>query len=304
MADVQDIFDLPPEQIELAPSTGPTISNLNDFSTSGPCGVANPLLPMHWNYVGSPGRITSTQLVESSGLAASTTNQGVLWSHNDSGDTTIRLFAMDTAGNQLAMYTLTGATVTDCEDIAIYDGYIYIGDIGAFQVVGGRRDVEVWRIAEPSVTVGQQFVTGSLAGAESFSFSLTYRGDHETLLMDPSTGDMYIISKNRGANQVYVSSSPYTSFSLLTSLDLNALTGGDFSPDGSLIVLRDYNRYYFYRRTGTVADALASTPYILEIPSGASEPQGEAVTFSHDNGHIYSVSEGARQPIHKYTRTI
>src|SRR4030095_7791087 len=57
------------------------------------------------------------ELKESSGLAISRTQPGVLWSHNDSGDGP-NLSAIDGSGKLLGVFRGTGAMARDWEDIA------------------------------------------------------------------------------------------------------------------------------------------------------------------------------------------
>ena len=59
-----------------------------------------------------------SELRESSGLAVSRTQPGVLWSHNDSGDAPT-LYAIDLKGRLLARVAVTDAIARDWEDIAM-----------------------------------------------------------------------------------------------------------------------------------------------------------------------------------------
>lgn len=80
------------------------------------------------------GTVQQVAIDEAPGLAASILNSGVLWTHNDSGDSA-RAYAMDTQGNHLGIYNITGAGATDWEDIAVGPGpaggvsYLYLGDM-------------------------------------------------------------------------------------------------------------------------------------------------------------------------------
>src|ERR1051326_9299686 len=79
--------------------------------------------------------IKDKSISESSGLVASPTPPGAYWTHNDSGDGPF-IYAIDTRGNTLATFRVTGATNRDWEDIASGPGpqlnrsYLYIGDTG------------------------------------------------------------------------------------------------------------------------------------------------------------------------------
>src|SRR5262249_25920895 len=107
------------------------------------------------------GDINTTAIDEDSGLAASRVNSNVLWTHNDSGDTS-RVFAINTNGQLLGTYNLwfdyaAGKRVPahDYEDIAIGPGptagrsYFAVPDIGANHSPGSS--VRVYRSLDPRV---------------------------------------------------------------------------------------------------------------------------------------------------------
>ena len=86
------------------------------------------------------GRLSSPILNEVSGVAVSQLHPGILYVHNDSGDSS-RFFAINPEGKLITTYyfkaKLNGfAGVLDCEDIAVSAGpdkgqsYIYLADIG------------------------------------------------------------------------------------------------------------------------------------------------------------------------------
>src|SRR6266581_5217875 len=80
-------------------------------------GLASPLCgaaPTFTNGVSQGTVSNSVGLSEASGLAASRNNVGVLWTHNDKGDSN-RIFALDVSGRKLGVYTLTGGVNEDYE---------------------------------------------------------------------------------------------------------------------------------------------------------------------------------------------
>ena len=148
------------------------------------------------------GAVESSLLVEISGVAASRKNADVLWVHNDSGDSA-RIYAMSIQGKHLGVYNLIGASATDWEDIAIGPGpvegqdYVYAGDIG--DNARQRSSVTVYRVAEPSVSTIQDPVTVNLYGVDALP--MQYPGpevyDCEALLVDPVSGDLFLVTKDR-----------------------------------------------------------------------------------------------------------
>ena len=88
--------------------------------------------------------LQNERVTESSGIAPSNWVEGVYWTHNDSGDGP-NLFAFDESGKDLGVYTLSGVTALDWEDMssAVVGGkqYLYVGDIG--DNLSRRSDVVV-----------------------------------------------------------------------------------------------------------------------------------------------------------------
>jgi len=66
--------------------------------------------------------------------------------------------------------------------------------------------------------------------------------------------------------------------------------GGDISADGSEILMKTYQKIYYWKRKSgsTVEQALSNKPQ--EIPYNP-EPQGEAICWSWDNKSFYTLSE-------------
>jgi len=256
------------------------------------------------------GTVQSGAINEASGLDASVDNPGVLWVHNDSGDTA-RAFAMNTAGDHLGVYNLSGLGATDWEDMTLGpdpstgDSYLYLGDIGDNNAV--RSSIQVHRVLEPAVDPDQAPVNVWLGGIETFT--LLYPDgarDAETLMVDPLTGDLYVISKRESRSRVYRAAFPQSSASPITMDYLGQLpwgwaTGGDISPDGDEILVRGYVSASLWTRGPgeSVWDALAGSAVSVPI---ASEPQGEAIAFDSDGDGYFTVSENSYQPIYYYER--
>lgn len=245
---------------------------------------------------------------EASGLAASRRNPHVIWTHNDSGDSA-RLFAINPVGALHGTYTLTGASAVDWEDMAIATDpingvdYLYVGDIG--DNAASRSSITVYRVPEPDVDTNLFGVTGSLTGVERYT--LTYPDgarDAETLMADPLSGDLYIISKREIPSKIYRAAYPQsTNTTIVLSMD-GTLTfgwavGGDIAPSGRGVLLKEYNAMHYYARAPaqTIAAALAAGP--SPVPY-ALEPQGEAVAWQGREQGYYTLSEGLQQPIYYY----
>lgn len=261
-------------------------------------------------------------IVEASGIVASRRNPGVMWTHNDSGDSA-RLFAFDIdKGKHLGVYGLGGVTAYDFEDLATGPGpkagahYLYVGDIGDNGKV--RTSVQVHVVAEPAVSTTRTPKTVELSGV--VTLSLRYPDgahDAETLLVDPINGDLYVVVKSLdGVSPVYRSAAPHDQNGTRTLIRVALLTfgkgnlanakftmttAGDVSADGSEVLIRTYYDVFLWRRPAgqLLFLALAGKPCALPV---AVEPQGEAVAFDAKTHSYYTLSENKYPPLFLYKR--
>lgn len=265
------------------------------------------------------GQVNHKDLTEISGLVFSRANPGVAWTHNDSGDTA-RLFAMDEQGRHLGIYRLKGAKAVDWEDMAAGPGpdsgaqYLYVGDIGDNPKT--RAGVVVYRVKEPKVSASKSPPTVDLGGVATLR--LRYPdGSHdaETLLVDPISGDLYIVVKDLGGiSGVYRSAAPHDEQAARTLVKVHTLTfgkgplkdakftmttAGDVSADGKVVLVRTYLDVFLWRRAPgtTLHQALGGAPCAMPL---ASETQGEAIALHPKTGAYYTVSEGSKPPIYRY----
>lgn len=267
------------------------------------------------------GNLKNAAVLEASGLAASRTNRGVLWVHNDSGHDP-ELFAMSETGEHLATYSVDDSECVDWEDMAVGPGpdgrgdALYIADTGANVAV--RERFYVLRAPEPVVVPSPE--PRALNGVERIA--LTYPDgrsrDAETLLVDPKSGDLYLVTKSRlvskrrtGAQGVYRARAPLRPGALTpmehvatlefpaTARGTNLATSGDISFDRRWLLIKTYTHAYLWpiEPSQEIADALASAPCPVPLES---EPQGEAITFGSDGLSYFTVSEGAGSPIHRF----
>ncbi|MCC7086721.1 MAG: hypothetical protein IT427_17105 [Pirellulales bacterium] len=260
------------------------------------------------------GTMTSLTLNEVSGVVASRALADTLWVHNDSGDTA-RFFAIGTGGNLLGEYSLSGATATDWEDMAIGPkpgggNYLYLADIGDNS--GARAEITIYRATEPLSAAG-----GSIAAAEYSTLQLQYPGpprNAESFLVDPITGDLFIISKGLTASVFRAPAGAFdatqpVALALLGNLGsaISFSTAADISPDGASILVRGYGTTarLFQRSPGqSVGDALLAPGVAVTL---AAETQGEAIGWAADGKGFYTTSEFAglaSQPIYYYGVTV
>ena len=244
-------------------------------------------------------------LNETSGLAVSRKNPGVLWAHNDSGDSP-RIFALDEKGALLGQIDLGGATAVDWEDLAVGpcpSGHcIFVGDVGDNSKA--RTDVALYRVDEPVVD-GKPFATRTLP-AQRFPFSYPDGPwNCETVLVHPTTGDVFLVTKiGTSAAGLYRFPSPLTPnvpvvverLGSVAKTGTTLVTGGDISPCGDRVLLRTYFSLLEYAVPAGkgIAEALALAPTSLPV---AGEPQGEAVAYRPDGRGYLTASEGVGVPL-------
>jgi len=266
------------------------------------------------------GIVQDPAVNEASGLAASVQNPGVFWVHNDSGDSP-RVFAMRADGVVVATYHVLGASAVDWEDMARGPGptpgvdYLYLADIG--DNAGVRSFVTVYRVPEPVVDLDAAGGEIDLAGA--VALEMEYPGgahDAETLLADPDTGDLFVVTKCRsstgctnGVSHVFRYPFPHQDGVRVTLTEVatipfsgpalvHSATAGDLSPSGDRIAVRTYTQALLWTRApgDTIAQALATTACPIPV---APEIQGETLAFSAGGASYSSVSEFASQPIRR-----
>lgn len=252
---------------------------------------------------------------ESSGIAASRRYANVFWTHNDSGDGP-HIYAFDREGKHRGTWRVAGARAQDWEDIALGPGparnrsYIYIGDIGDN---GRKREhIVVYRVAEPGVASPGSRSTAPRSTAAADAIRLKYpdgKWDAEALMVHPSTGDLYIVTKVMGgAAGVYKLKSPFPTDGVSTLRRVGEvrvpnmlggfITGGDISPSGRRVILCDYLAAFeavLPAGRGAGFDDIWKQP-LTQIDLGTRR-QGEAICYRADESALLVTSEGFPCPL-------
>jgi hypothetical protein len=237
------------------------------------------------------GTLRDTALGESSGVAISRTHAGVLWTHNDSGDSA-RIYAITRQGDLLASYRVPGAAAEDWEDVSLGicptddSACLYLADTGDNRE--RRENVQIYIVREPA----RPGPGGPTMRETAPARRVTVRypdGPHdvEAAAVDPA-GDLYLVTKGRaGPIRLYRLSREVLRGDSATALLVDTLpieplqtlgrwvTSAAFSPGGSRLVVRTYTELYFFRRGPGGTFEPVGAPCWL----GAAEPQGEAVDF-------------------------
>ncbi len=270
--------------------------------------------------------LENQSIKESSGIAASQRNTGILWTHNDSGDGPF-IYAFDRKGKHRGVWRVAGASAIDWEDMAIGPGprrgqsYLYLGDIG--DNARKRDQIIVYRVAEPRITLKDSSSTVRKPGQTEAAdvIRLKYpdgRYDSETLLIHPLTGDLYVITKVRGAAaRVYklrapapksgVSPLSYVAELRFPNQFQGFITGGDISPDGNRVIISDYlgacELILPSKRGRSFDEIWKRSPLPVDIGRFPGvRRQGEAICYRADGLAILATSEGRPCPLIEITR--
>lgn len=264
------------------------------------------------------GTVDVSDIRQASGVVASRENPGVLWTHNDSGDSA-RIFALSTEGKLLGIYTLPGATKLDYEDIALGPGpvpnvtYLYVGDIGDNNA--SRSEIHVYQIPEPAVYLDQSARPPTIALKGLRDLTLVYPDqahNAEALMVDPLTGYLYIATKESGVSHVYratsdeLSADPPVTLTLVQEVFFDSVSGADISSDGRMIAFRqeDFARLWTRTPDQSVEDALAGEPIRIPVVGRPKEANGEAIGFDPQGNGYFTLSDSSlTQPVYYFPRT-
>lgn len=253
--------------------------------------------------------LADIECAESSGLAASRTNPGVWWTHNDAGGEP-ELFAFTLDGTWLGTWTISGAAFWDWEDIAAgpcpgTDGdCLYIGDTGdngrirTSVVVYVVEDPLIDTTATPPVTVEIPLLASAVA-----TWPDEVR-DSETLMVHPRSREVYLVSKeadgfskivkfpegsfySADADPVPVVLESVADFDLSTpAIGDTRTTGGDWEPAGDRVVIRSYGAAWEWRTDPCDPDAHWSLrPRGIDL---RGEIHGEAIAYDLESNLVTS----------------
>lgn len=225
-------------------------------------------------------RFQDSRITESSGLVD--LGHGLMATINDSGDGPY-VYVVDQRGRTVG-FTDYGGDAVDVESMAPIDaGHVWVGDTGGNNTP--RSSVQVYR-----VPVGRGQRTVHVRGYE-----LAYPdGDHdaETLLADPRTGRLYVVTKALFGGVVYAAPRHLAAGRANRLRPLvkvpGFLTDGTFLPDGREVLLRGYADAAIYTFPG-----FAPVGPSFALPR---QRQGEGVSVG-PHGRVRLSSEGEHAPV-------
>ena len=244
-----------------------------------------------------PAVALPSDLLETSGVAVSLRDPGLIWTHNDQGYGSF-LYAVDGEGQIRARVELNQSNGDDWEDIARGNC-----DLGACLYVAGtgdnqeRRDiVSLYRLAEPEGEGDGQ------VEAKRYRMVLPDGPrDIEAMYVLP-TDQIFFVTKGRNHPvTVYHYPLPLRADDIVTLVEVQRLTSGPSAPprqvtgasatlDGGTVVIRTYQSLEFFEVTEG-GQLRASSTGRVSLRT-LREAQGEGIGFGA-NGAIVLSSEGA-----------
>ncbi|MBM75037.1 MAG: hypothetical protein CMK59_06535 [Proteobacteria bacterium] len=249
--------------------------------------------------------INSTDLDEVSGLSLGSNNTA--WVHNDSGDGPY-LYGINTEDQSIQKVTVQNAFAQDWEDIAIERSelgvFLFIADLGDNKEKRQQRSIYV--IQEPTQN------TVEIVSRLDLDYGTLGPKDIESIAIDPNDHSLYLTTKGRGGT-VFVLNLPlkqhkpsgpiqqihsYAIAQPKSKYNPKYVTAMDISPDGTMMVIRDYTKVKLWTKTKEQnwKDVLPLKPCVLHLPL---QPQGESISFSEDSSAIWTLSEKEKQPLYE-----
>jgi hypothetical protein len=224
------------------------------------------------------------EIVESSGLVA---RDGLVVTVNDSGDTG-RVFSVDRGTGETVGVTTWSDDPQDVEAVAPagdrFPGQVWVADIG--DNPGERDSVTVTRVP---VGPGDRDVRDEVT-----TYDLVYpdgSADAETLLVEPSTGRLVVVTKGVFGGEVLLAPKrldPDGPNRMRAIGNAHAIaTDGSFWPDGRHLVVRGYSSATVYTWPGLETVSRFTLP---------EQQQGEGIAVDED-GVVLVSSEGARSDV-------
>ncbi|XXY45932.1 cell wall anchor protein [Sorangium sp. So ce269] len=258
------------------------------------------------------GSLTSTDIVEISGLAASRVNPGILYAHSENN---ANFVAINKTSAAVVGSYVAGVLPWDWEDVATgpcpAGSCIFMGDIGR---ASGHPEpapttFAVYRMREPNIAAGE--TSGTVPG-ERFPFQYPDTPQNaEALMVHPTTGDIYVVTKDgtAGLSKVYKFPKPLPAPNTMSTLihvanlqmplgpdaEFRSVTAGTIHPCANRFLLRTYRAVYEYRAPagGSFETAFTASPVAL---TDTGEVQGESIEYDADGSGYFTMTEKEAAP--------
>lgn len=272
-------------------------------------------MPFTEDYQTLPEEKGTVNMSEASGLAYSVKNENMIWSHNDSGNANVVYLLDARTGTMMARYTLMGTANHDWEDMEITidaetkEPYIYVADIGDNNE--RRQNYRIYKFKEPEYKPEHYGQNIQLTPEDFSKIEVMYPdGSHdaESLLVDPKTKDIFVVTKRDVLSTLYVIPFPYKTDGTVNTMykvgtfSFREASAGTVSLDGTKIMIKNRQDIFYWKHSPdeSIWKTLSQTP---EKAPYIGEPQGEAIAFDWENNY-FTLSEelnsSTRPILYKY----
>ena len=226
---------------------------------------------------------------EISGIADSKINPGYLWGQEDSGNPS-ELYLINHEGSVVKKIFLAGISNRDWEDIALFNGNIYIAETG--DNAQAYNNYKFYKFPEPSASAD------TVTNIETINFTYPDGAhDAEAFLIDAATKNIYVITKRDNSSKIYRLNYPYSAIdnrvTLVGTLPYTGVVSAASS--GNEIIIKTYTNLFYYSRLQnesmeqSLQKPFTNLTYVME-------PQGEAISFATNNTGFYTLSEKGFAP--------
>lgn len=266
------------------------------------------------------GHLQARELCEASGMAASPSDDRLLWLINDSG-CAAELFLTKTDGGKRGKVAVEGVKNIDWEDLASFElegkPYLLVADTGDN---GSRRAECVLHIlAEPRLPKETELLQGAVKPIWTIRFRYEDGPrDCEAVAVDVKTDKILLLTKRTNPPMLYELPLKPEGKELRTARKIGQLseslpmgfppipfgtqpTGMNIAANGSMAAVVTYAGVFVFPRTAgeTWPMAFARDPLVLDSHRAR---QAEAIAFSRDGTVIRVASEGVKSPVMRYRR--
>lgn len=264
------------------------------------------------------GTMKKNTMKETSGLACSRQTPGYLWAHGDENlDENRKLVAVTPAGTltMTVNLTTTGSDRDDWEDICtgVYGGknYVFVGAIGDNDLAY-KDKYYIFYFEEPEIKSGT--TTTITTNYIRFGYPDNKAHNTETLMYDNIEHMFYIADKVEGVCHLYklpFSTDYGTGVQTLTEVcalgdgsTFNLCTGGDITPDGQWMAIKNKKYILLWERQGSESLSETAQRHPAQIAAYLEEAQGESLAWA-DASTFYTTSDQKKDmPIYQYTREV
>lgn len=245
--------------------------------------------------------IHDSRVPESSGLAVSRLYPDLAYTLNDGGKHPV-VYAVRLSSCTVVGVSSVQADIPDMDTEAISvasNGTVWVGDLGDNNK--SRHDTSLISFAEPGMRTG----TITNFKRDFIRYPNDKPVDVETLMLRPSDGQVFLVSKTTGKTKGAVYSLPavlapnkYNDATKTSQSVKSGISDGTFTPDGHDVMLRRKNDTIYIYRTTTwpwTSEGHEDTPDL-------AQPESISVSLETSEPgrvHVYVGSEGTPSPIQK-----